>query len=237
MKKSVFKILLVFIIGMIGGIFAEQIFWPYFVERPLFYQYKLERAPVYLTETREIYIEENTVLKDSFEKVKNSIVRIQSTSLRGAINGSGLIVTNDGLMVTLAELVPQGYGFSFFVNGENVRYQILKRDLNLNLALIKLDEGNFSTLGFKSKEAINKGERVFLSGYSLFDKSYEKTINEGIIKNIGEKYIYTNIAEKSGLKGSVLFNIQGEIIGINLIGKDGEIYTISSNIIREFAGF
>ena len=54
MKKNIFKIICLFIIGMVGGIFADQILGPYY-----FYQ-----GPVIqrVTKVEEIYIEENTVL-------------------------------------------------------------------------------------------------------------------------------------------------------------------------------
>jgi hypothetical protein len=60
MFKNIFKIIIVFLIGAVGGIFSEQILWPYFIERPLFLEYSLEQNPVYITETKEITIQENT---------------------------------------------------------------------------------------------------------------------------------------------------------------------------------
>ena len=69
MLKNIFKIIAIFILGTVGGIFADQILWPYFVERPLFYQYKLEKSPVYVTERKEVFIQENTALEEAIEKV------------------------------------------------------------------------------------------------------------------------------------------------------------------------
>jgi len=137
MLKNIFKILAIFIIGMVGGIFADQIFWPYFVERPLFYQYRLEQSPVYVTERKEVYIQENVVLKNAIEKVEKVVVGVRTETKAGKIlEGSGLILTADGLVITLAELVPSGSTFNFFVEGESVSFQILKRDSKENLALI-----------------------------------------------------------------------------------------------------
>ena len=85
MIKSVLKIILFFIIAVVGGIFADQILWPYFIERPLFYEYRLEKSPIFLTEKKEIYIEENTQLQNSFEKVEESLVGIKSISPKGLI--------------------------------------------------------------------------------------------------------------------------------------------------------
>ena len=174
MLKNIFKIIGIFIIGIVGGIFADQILWPYFIERPLFHQYRLEQSPVYVTERKEITIQENVALKNAIEKVEKVVVGVRTeTKAEKILEGSGLIITSDGLMVTLAELVPQGSNFSFFIDGAphqiNGGGQILKRDLKENLALIKIEEENLPTLSFADLEKMKLGERVFLVGV-IFDK-------------------------------------------------------------------
>ena len=105
------------------------------------------------------------------------------------------------------------------------------------MALVKLDGENFPTLGFKNGSGVKKGEKVFLVG-SIFEKELvSKIINEGIIKNFNSNYVYTNILEKENLKGSILFDIKGEIVGINLVEKNKEVISIPSKIIKDFAGF
>lgn len=242
MLKNIFKILAIFIIGMIGGIFADQILWPYFIERPLFYKYRLEGSPVYVTEKNEIIIQENVALKNAVEKVEKVVVGVKTETKVGKIlEGSGLIVTSDGLLVTLAELVPQGSDFSFFVDEKKTHFQILKRDLKQNLALIKLTEtGPLPTCGFASSEKIKLGERVFLVGrHPPFTRppGSRVIVNEGIVKYFDQEgLIHTNIFEKNILKGSPLFNIEGEVLGLNSIDLEGKVFAISISKVREFAG-
>lgn len=237
MLKNIFKILAIFIIGMGGGIFADQILWPYFVERPLFYQYRLEQAPIYLTERKEIYIQENLALKNAIEKVEKSVVGVRTKTKTGKIlEGSGLILTTDGLLVTLAELVPSGSVFNFFVDKELSSFQILKREPKENLALIKLEKTNLPTVGFADLEKLKLGERVFLVG-AVFEKAeIKKVVNEGIVKSFDQNSIETNIFEKNILAGSPLFDIEGKVLGINLIDKEGKVITIPISQIRKFAG-
>jgi len=238
MLKNIFKILAIFIIGMVGGIFADQIFWPYFVERPLFYQYRLEQSPVYVTERKEVYIQENVVLKNAIEKVEKVVVGVRTETKAGKIlEGSGLILTADGLVITLAELVPSGSTFNFFVEGESVSFQILKRDSKENLALIKLEKTNLPTVGFANLEKLKLGERVFLVGI-IFNKqkiaSPGLVVNEGIIKNFDENKIETNIFEKETISGSPLFDIEGKVLGMNMIDKEGKVIAIPISQIRAF---
>ncbi|MDD2697029.1 MAG: serine protease [Candidatus Pacebacteria bacterium] len=235
MSKNLLKVIGLFVIGMVGGIFADQIFWPYFVERPLFYQYRLDKGTVYVTEKKETIIQENTALTQAIDKVEKSVVGVRTQSQDQIIEGSGLIVTSDGLLVTLADLVPQSSKFSFFVDGKQVAFQILKRDSETNLALVKIDEPNLTTVSFANLDKLKMGERVFLVGTVFENSKAAKTVNEGIIKKISENLLETNISEKNNLAGSVLFNIEGEVLGINVIDQ-GSVLTIPISKIKLFIG-
>jgi len=238
MVKNVFKIIGVFILGIGGGIFADQILWPYFIERPLFYQYRLEQSPVYVTERKEITIQENMALKNAIEKVEKTVIGVKTeTQAKKIIEGSGLIITSDGLVVTLAELVPQGSNFSFFVEGQSANFQILKRDLKENLALVKIEKSNLPIVSFANLEKLKLGERVFLVGVIFEKEELSKIVNEGIIKSFSEDFIKTNIFENYLLKGSPLFNIEGEVLGLNTIDKEGKVIAIPISKIKTFAGF
>jgi len=237
MAKNILKIIAIFIIGMVGGIFADQIFWPYFVERPLFYQYRLEKTPIYVTERKEVIIQENTALREAIEKVKDSTIYLQTQTISGKVlEGSGLILTSDGLVVTLAELVPRGSKFSFYVEGEKTSFQILKRDLKENLALIKLEKENLPTVDFADLEKIKLGERVFLVAKVLKEKEIETTTNEGIIKRFDQDIIETNIFEDKKIRGSPLFNIDGKALGLITVDSQGRVSAIPISKIKSFSG-
>ena len=228
------KSIVIFIFGIFGGIFGSQILWPYLVERPLFYQYRLEKNPIYITQKKQVTIEENTALTDSIEKVERAVVGVVTITRRKTLlQGSGLILTSDGLVVTLASLVPRGSKFSFFANGASASFQILKRDIKENLALIKIKNGRLTTLPFGSLEKLKLGERVFLVG---FKSPKGLSANEGIIKDFNKDIIETNIRETKPLAGSPLFDIKGDVLGISEVEKSGEVVAIPISKIKSFAG-
>jgi S1-C subfamily serine protease len=236
MIKNILKIIAVFVIGTIGGIFADQIFWPYFIERPLFYNYRLEQAPIYVTETNEIIVQENTALQEAVEKVEKAVVGIK-TKAGKTLEGSGLIITSDGLMITLAELFPQDENPILFVDSKTPSYQILKEDLKENLVLVKIEESNLATVGFADFGSLRFGQRVFLVGTILEDNGLQKIVNEGIIRTYNTESIQTNILEDNNLLGSPLFNIEGNLVGLNIIDSQGKVSALPINKIREFIGF
>ncbi len=237
MYKNILKLAIVFIFGMAGGIFADQILWPYLVEKPLYEKYELVAGSSSIIETKEVTIEENTALQDAVEKIEKSIVGIKAETEEGIITGSGLVVTSDGLIITLNELIPKGGDFVFIVNGQAPNWQILKRDVKNNLALIKLEKNDLTTVGFADFGGVRLGQRAFLLGM-IFDKNESlKLVNEGIVKFFTSEYIRTSISEKNSLSGSALFNIKGELLGLNTIDSEGWVTAIPITKIREFIGY
>ncbi len=245
MSKFIFKVFAIFIIGVVGGIFADQIFWPYFIERPLFLEYNLEQRPVYLTEHKEITIQDNTALQESIKGVEKIIVGIKTETKKGkTIEGSGLIITSDGLVVTLAELVPANSSVRLFLtysNEEITDFQIIKRDLENNLALIKIEKKDLNTAGYVNLEELRLGQRVF-AVTTLFDQDKNKktltisVVDEGIIQYLNQGLINTNISGGDVFIGSPLFNIEGNVLGINFIDKHGKMVTMPYKEIQLFTG-
>jgi hypothetical protein len=236
MLKKISKILIIFIVGMIGGIFADQIFWPYFIERPLFYKYGLDQQPVNVIEKSEIYIQENEALQGAALKVKNSVVYVKTITAEGkTLEGSGLAVTSDGLIVTLNSLIPMGEDFFFFAEGKQASYQVMKRDKESNLALVKLGASNLSAAEFADLGQKKEGERIFLAGIlSDSDGIPYYYLNEGIISSLSKDFFLTNILEKERIQGSPLFDVKGAMVGLAQVGPEGEVIGIPASLVKDF---
>ena len=233
---------MVLIIGALGGIIFQAFILPYLATKPYFQRFQFikilteREVNVYPTET--VVVQENIALQRIIEKVEKTVIGVQTRTKAGKIlEGSGLILTSDGLVVTLADIVPYGSDFKFFWEKKQLPFQVLKRDLKNNLVLIKAEKDDFHTTGFADLEKIKLGQRVFLLGIIFEDGNPTKIVNTGVIKAFNENAIRTNIFEKSILKGSPLFDIEGNVLGLNTIDFEGKVIAIPINKIREFAGF
>ena len=235
MKKLILKTIVIFVIGAVGGIFADKVLWSYLVEKPLFEEYNLDDRPVNITKTEKIVIEENTALQEQVDKVSDAVISIKTKTQSGSLlQGSGLVLTSDGLIVTLSKVIPRNSTYSFIINGKEISYQILKRDPESGLALVKLEKDDLSTAEFGENAEL--GERVFLSAKVGVEKIYT-TVNQGIVKAKPNGEIQTNIFEDTMMEGSPLFNIKGQIVGINKKTSSGRVVSIPVSTIREFTGF
>ncbi len=233
MLKGIVKIVVIVLAAAVVGVFADQVLWPYFVSRPLFLEYSLDQNPVYVTEKTETTIQENAALKNAIEKVKNTVVSIQSTTAKGAVmHESGLILTSDGMIVALSDMMPAAATTVIEAGGEKPKFTIVKRDAALNLALVKLEKNNLTTTSFYPQDALKLGERIFLLG-SVSGKNFT---NEGIVRRIGDGVIETNMVDLAEAKGSPVFDIEGNIVGLAQVAKDGRVSVIPVSQIKAFSG-
>ena len=200
-----------------------------------FFQDYAQRQIV-LNPVQRIYIQENKALVKAIERAEKVVVGVRSQTNTGVVlQGSGLVLTSDGLMVTLADLLPRNATYSFWVDNEKVGYEILKRDLINNLALVKIEKTDLPIVGFAETENLKKGQPVFLIGTVFSGEKEVKMVNQGLIRYLDPGFIRTNMSDS--LKGSVLFDFETNVLGINNIGWDGEVITIPVSKIQEFAEF
>jgi S1-C subfamily serine protease len=245
MLSAISKILMFFICGVLGGIWAQIFLLPYLCEQPFAQDFQFIREfkerKVVIEPKEEIIIRENTALVKAAEKVKKVVVGIKSRTKTGKVlTGSGLIVSSDGLIITLTNIVPQGAEISLFLDNKELSPEILQR--KSGFALLKIEETNLPTKSFGRFEDIKLGKRIFLLGAIFRGKEEEefyvqKIVNQGIVKYFNKDEIHTNIFENYELSGSSLFDIKGNLVGINTIGKEGKVIAIPASEIQKFLGF
>lgn len=215
--NNIFKAIIIILLGALGGTIA------------CFFVFKNQSSFIQVVNKEEkIYIEENTALTSAINNVGDSVVAISTEYNKKKIQGFGLVLTTDGLIVTLAENMPQNSQSSIAINGEqNISYQVLKRDLENNLALIKVDKNNLQAKGFFDLSKLLMGERVFVLSNST---------NEGIVKSFNDDLIKTNIIENEMINGAPVFDINGNVLGIAYRNINNFIDIIPVSKIKSFAG-
>ncbi|MDO8610126.1 MAG: S1C family serine protease [bacterium] len=238
--KTISIIIGVLLLGALGAMLFNVFLLPYLLTNSYFERFQFVKdfkiGKIIINQKEQVYIQENTALESVIEKVTKSVVAIQVTTLvQNNYLGSGLIATSDGLVIISANLIPIGSKFNVFINGEKADFKIQKSDYKKNLVLIKVAQNNLPTVGFADFDKIKLGQRVFLIAASSI-KTNDWLVNEGIVRNFDTTTIKTNIFEKSVVSGSPLFNIYGELLGLNYIDQDGKISAIPVNVIKTFLG-
>lgn len=164
------------------------------------------------------------------EKVSPSVVGIVSYSQSGNLftskigEGSGIIMREDGYIITNAHVIAGGDGFKVVLaNGEEYAADIVGMDIDTDLAVIKIDANNLSFAEFGDSDQVKVGERAIAignpSGLSLAGsttqgiisaKERQITTDSGITVSC----LQTDAAINPGNSGGALVNAYGQVIGI-----------------------
>ena len=188
-------------------------------------------------------------IKELVERYGEAVVLIQTpTSL-----GSGFIIHPDGYVITNDHVIAGEYKITVTLyerTGQetvNVPFQnirIIATSLAWDLALLKIEgaEGRtFNPVSLGDSGAVRPGQSVFAIGSPL---GLERTVSEGIVslKNRlvnGQLYLQNTAQISPGNSGGPLFNLHGEVIGVNNmkvvdIGAEGLGFAIPSNVLKSF---
>ena len=148
----------------------------------------------------------------------------QAPRERGSL-GSGFIISSDGYVLTNDHVVGEMDEITVILNDQReFRAELVGRDERSDLALLKIDAKALPTLVLARDETLKVGQWVVAIG-SPFGLDY--SASAGIVSAIGRSipsahtesnyvpFIQTDVAINPGNSGGPLFNMDGEVVGIN----------------------
>ena len=159
--------------------------------------------------------------------------------------GSGVIISNDGYIVTNNHVVEGADELTVTLN-DNREYsaRIIGTDKTTDLALIKVSAKDLPTLPIGDSNNLKVGEWVLAVGNPF---NLNSTVTAGIVsakaRSLGangvESFIQTDAAINAGNSGGALVNTKGELVGINAMlysqtgSYSGYGFAIPTNIMNK----
>jgi len=159
--------------------------------------------------------------------------------------GSGVIVSNDGYIITNNHVVEQADEIKVTLyDRRTLTGRVVGADPKTDIALVKINVKGLPTIPWGDAEKLKVGEFVLAIG-NPFGLSH--TVTMGIVSAVGranvgiadyEDFIQTDAAINPGNSGGPLVNIHGELIGINTAifsrsgGYQGIGFAVPSNMVR-----
>jgi serine protease Do len=188
-------------------------------------------------------------VKENVERVGEAVVQIRTpTGL-----GSGFIIDPSGYIITNEHVVSGEYNltvtqFRHRAGGldkvQFTKVRIVALDARLDLALLKIEDADgaaFPAVPLGDSGALTDGQSVFAIGSPL---GLDRTVSQGIIGSRnrpldGQLYIQTTAQINPGNSGGPLFNLRGEVVGVNnmkamQIGVEGLNFAIPVGVVKTF---
>ncbi len=151
-------------------------------------------------------------------------------------SGSGFLVSADGLVVTNKHVVSDTAAeYTVMTNdGKEHTATVLARDLVRDIAVLKIEGSDFPVLDLGDSDQAKVGQTVIAIGNPLGE--FENSVTRGIISGLkrevsaGSKFgqseqlsgiLQTDAAINPGNSGGPLFNMSGEVIGVNVAMAQG----------------
>jgi serine protease Do len=170
-------------------------------------------------------------------------------------SGSGVIVDPDGFIVTNAHVVrgaqrlrveipvPLAGQSILATRSRTVTGRVVGIDSETDLAVVKIDEQNLSTLTFGDSEELRAGQVVLAFGSPL---GLHNSVSLGVVSAVARQlvpespmiYVQTDASINPGSSGGPLVDVNGRLVGINTMiatqagGNEGLGFAAPSNIVR-----
>lgn len=157
--------------------------------------------------------------------------------------GSGFIISEDGYILTNHHVISGADEVIVrLANREEYVAQIIGSDKASDIALLKVEAENLPVLKFGNSDDLKVGEWVLAIGSPF---GFDHSVTAGIVSAIGRSlpsdnyvpFIQTDVAINPGNSGGPLFNLEGEVIGINsqIYSRTGGFMGLSFAIPIELA--
>jgi len=135
--------------------------------------------------------------------------------------GSGFIVSEDGHILTNAHVVDDADEVTVrLTDKREFKAKVVGSDRKTDIALLKIDAENLPTVRIGNPGTLKVGEWVIAIGSPF---GFDSSVTAGIVSAIGRSlpdeslvpFIQTDVAINPGNSGGPLFNLKGEVVGIN----------------------
>jgi serine protease Do len=157
--------------------------------------------------------------------------------------GSGFVIDTDGYILTNNHVVKDADEIIVRLNdSRELTAKLIGADKGSDLALLKIDAKNLVPVKFGSSETLQVGEWVLAIGSPF---GFDHTVTAGIVSAKGRglesefyvPFIQTDVAINPGNSGGPLFNLKGEVVGINsqIVSRSGGYLGLSFAIPSDTA--
>ncbi len=171
---------------------------------------------------------EDLDIRAVLDKVQPSVVSIHTGTRQGEAAGSGVVISEDGLVLTNAHVIEGATSIEVdFYDGQTAEARLVGSVPEADVALVKAEDLESATVPAElgSSSDLVVGDDVVAIGNAL-NLGAEPSVTTGIVSQLGrsisspdgsvlDDLIQTDAAINPGNSGGPLVNAQGQVVGVN----------------------
>ena len=205
-----------------------------------------ENADLYRTSTGRPAL----TVKENVDRVAEAVVQVRTPVGLGSgffINPAGYVITNEHVVAGEYTITVTQFrrGSTDLEKAVFNKVRIVALDSKLDLALLKIEDAPagtvFPSVSIGDSNTLTEGQTVFAIGSPL---GLDRTVSQGIISTRnrpmnGQLFIQTTTQINPGNSGGPLFDLRGEVVGVNnmkamMAGIEGLNFAIPSGVLKNF---
>lgn len=170
------------------------------------------------------------------DRLRRSTVLVRPGGRKG--NGSGVLWSSDGLIVTNAHVAEGARAEVSLWDGREFRAEVTSRDARRDLAALRISAGELIAAETGDSSRVRPGEIAIAVGNPL---GFVGALTTGIVHGVGpirglgsQSWVQSDVRLAPGNSGGPLADARGRVIGINAMIAGRLALAIASN---EVAGF
>lgn len=278
MKKGLLKVFIGVIVimtfGWLGSLFFGRYLTPILINNKFFSELSIfdndKKNTTIINKTEKVIVGEDRSINEISSSATYAVVEVMSfskksgekfsknltTQTQGGYldgkSGAGMILTNDGVIVTSRNNILEedsDYKVATF-SGATLDAKVIGIDEFTDLAFLKVEGSNLTTIPFADSDNVSSGRRVIVMGnHSGSQKIF---LTEGVLSAVDDNFSLSGGEVSSSEKmegvfrvdfnanddfvGGPVINYEGELLAINAVinkGPEKIFYQVPINIVRD----
>lgn len=172
------------------------------------------------------------------ERLRRSTVQVQVDGGGARGSGSGVVWTNDGLIITNAHVARDTHATVALWDGRQLPAELRTRDRRRDLASLRVQGHDLTAAVPGDSASLRPGELVIAVGNPL---GFTGALSTGCVHALGplrglgrQNWIQADVRLLPGNSGGPLADSEGRVVGINTMIAAGLALAVPSNTVAEF---
>ncbi len=268
-RMSVFVVVLIFF-GGVAGVFADRVLLPKIAAHSLLSRFdffeNVNENTVIINKTEQIIVKEDDSVDATALKASPSVVNILSVKRTGSViekvgklpmdqsgilQGSGVLVTNDGLIATFRGALLEDASYTVFLyNGMSYPASLSAIDSLTGLAYLKIEASNLPSISFISPADIRAGKKLILIANT--SEEYRNRYSTALLGNTDKSFniaggpvasserwegvLMVDAANMNPYLGGPAIDYRGDLVGIVgnvLVDGNWEFFLLPAGAVRD----